>query len=284
MKENKTKVQVMTFEKFHGKQNVGSSQIRGRWLVDKWNDAEIFKYGVKSDVIIYQKVCWVEHAKKFDGLKILDLCDPDHLHWAYRTKEMIEECDVITVATILLYESLKKITDKPVYLVPDRLNLDKFKDEKEHTGNAKTVVWFGYSQNFPMLETALKALAKRGLNLVVVSNDGFEPQINYQDKIEIANYAYEYQTAYQIIQEKGDLVINPQAKTGKWKYKSNNKTLISWALGLPVATSIEDLDSFISEEDRKEEVKKRKQELSEYWDIKYSVREYEKIIEDNKKN
>jgi len=64
-----------------GRKDIGSSRIRGEWLANNCGDTEIFIQGKAYDVVIYQKAYWVEHAKLFKGIKILDLCDPDWLHW-----------------------------------------------------------------------------------------------------------------------------------------------------------------------------------------------------------
>ena len=93
------KIGILTFEQFHGRKNLGSSRIRGHWIIDNWQEAELFKQGQIYNIVIYQKAYFLEHAKVFKGLKILDLCDPDWLHWAYKVKEMIEYCDGITTST-----------------------------------------------------------------------------------------------------------------------------------------------------------------------------------------
>ena len=65
---------ILTFEQFHGRKNLGSSRIRGHWLIDNWDEVELFKQGKKYDFVIYQKAYFIEHAKIFKGIKILDLC------------------------------------------------------------------------------------------------------------------------------------------------------------------------------------------------------------------
>ena len=50
---NKLKIGVLLFEQFLGKKEVGSSRLRGHWIVKKWKElnpdigeCEIFRYGV----------------------------------------------------------------------------------------------------------------------------------------------------------------------------------------------------------------------------------------------
>lgn len=292
---------IITFEKFDGRSNIGSSRIRGTWLAKYWDGVEIFKQGQQYDFIIYQKAYWVEHARAFQGIKIFDLCDPDFLHFGYRTKEMIEEVDVITTSTEPLAVALRQFTDKPVICVPDRLDLSEHELQKVHIGRTKSVVWFGYSTGFGMIDTAIKVIEDLGLNLIVISDQSYLLPMSYvkpaiqqgmteaeqdrvlieQDKkehwIELKNYKWNSNTVNADI-IRGDIVINPQLKTGKWKFKSNNKTLTSWALGMPVADSLEEMEKFLDEGERKKEVELRQKEIKEKWDIKLSVIEFQKII------
>ena len=298
---NNLKGGVVTFEKFNGRKDIGSSRIRGEWLCNHWENLQIFKQGGQYDFILYQKAYWVEHAKKFKGIKIFDICDPDFLHFGYRTKEMIEECDAVTTSTRELAEQFKNFTDKPVVCIPDRVDLNIHTLHKMHKGRAKKVVWYGYSDNFEMLHIVMHFLEKFGLDLIVISNKNFLPQMNYvkpeievgmntfetdevleeQKKkkhwVSIKNIRWNHETADRDILE-GDIVINPTSKNGKWKYKSNNKTIKSWALGMPVAQDINDLEKFLDENERRDEANKRLIEVKQEWDVKKSVEEYKKLI------
>lgn len=270
---------IHTFEKHEGKplNSAGSSRIRARWLIKYWSEVEVFVQGADYDFIIYQKSYWCEHAKAFKGFKIFDLCDPDWMHWGYRTKEMIEEVDVVTTSTEPLAEALRKFTDKPVICVPDRLDLEEHKEKKVHSGKAENVVWFGYSTGFTLLNSAITTIDSLGLGLIVISSSGFILPASYQQRIELVNYPWTLDTVNKDI-IKGDIVINPRSDKTKWKYKSNNKTLTAWALGMPVAKDARELKKFINEKARIEESKKRLLEIKEKWDIKLSVEQMKNII------
>ena len=49
-------IKFFTFEKMHGKKNIGSTRIRVTNLLKYWPEASIYKYGEKPDVMIFQKV------------------------------------------------------------------------------------------------------------------------------------------------------------------------------------------------------------------------------------
>lgn len=275
------KVGILTFERYLGRKNIGSSRIRAKWLAKYWEGAEEFVQGQKYDVVIYQKAYFVEHARAFDGIKILDVCDPDFLHWSFRTKEMIEEVDAVTTSTEALAETIRAFTDKLVVCIPDRLDLEEIKGYKQHEGEAKWVAWYGYSSNFEMLKPVVHFLKQLRLNLIVISNSNFSLASN--DETKIKNYPHNWNTVYKDLLD-ADIVVNPQSSSSRWRFKSNNKTILAWALGLPVAHNVDDLKRFIDPEERKKEQVIRSKEVKEKYDIRLSVKEYRELIESLEKN
>jgi len=285
----KLKVGFLTFEYFHGRRkgSIGSTMIRVRWLIDMWKkagpdigEAEIYKIGEKYDVIVYQKVYDPPMAEIFNGKKILDICDPDWRHWGHRVKQTLDLCDAAVGATKPLAEYITNLMpDKPVWLIPDRVNFDKFIASKEHrgTGPTKTAIWYGFSDNFHALELAVDSIVELGLDLTVISNKPFNLPPSITKKIKLINYPWSNEHWQSDIQS-GDVVINPKLKSGKWKYKSNNKTLNAWALGMPVAQNEAELKLLMTEEQRVAEVEKRLIEVRREWDIEKSVMEYKKLI------
>lgn len=275
------KVGFLTFQQFHGKLDIGSSRIRAEWVAKYWPEAEVHKIGGEYDVIIYQKVYWKEHAKMFPGIKILDLCDPDWLHWGHRVKEMIDLCDAVTTSTIEIAKYIVFLTDKPVWYIPDRLDPAMFEiPPKVHSGPTKTAVWYGYSENFPMLTPAIPSLIKHGIEeLIVIASSRSPYRINkqYEGKITVTNYPWNKDTVNQDIQ-RADIVINPRSTKARWKFKSNNKTINAWALGMPVAHNEVELDELMTEAQRKKEAELRLKEVKEKYDVIKSVEEYKKLI------
>lgn len=277
------KVGIYLFETFHGRKNVGSSRIRGKWLDKYWDESELFQYGRKYEVVIYQKVYDPKHAKAFNGIKILSLCDPDFLWWQYQTVEMMEEVDAIVTSTEELAIAIRNFTDKPVICIPDRLDLEFHKGRKFHQDKARTVIWYGYSSGFDMLKGIPHFLTKYNLNLTVISNKGYylssQDDKEFKSKgLELTNYPWTLETVNHDIMT-GDIVINPQQNRGKWKYKSNNKTIKAWALGMPVANDPKELERFLDPEERNKEAKKRIQEIKDNYNITKSVQEFKTLIE-----
>lgn len=275
------KTGILTFEQFQGKKDIGSSRIRGHWIVEHWRqsgrdigDCELFMYGRKYDAVIFQKAYFVEYAKAFAGVKIFDICDPDWLHWSYRFKEMLDACDAVTCSSMELCKSIERFTDKPVYFVPDRIDMSILPPPKIHSGPTRSVVWYGYSHNFAILDSTMPALSKHGLGLIVVSDDVYVP--SQQSKVEVTNLPWSHSYLRDI--QKGDVILNPRHAKGKWKYKSDNKTTLGWALGMPVAHTGEELDTLMTEEARVRESSKNLEAARKGFDVLQSVSDYKDII------
>lgn len=279
----------LTFEKYQQKRNIGSSRIRARWVWEQINrlypekyQAEEFIIGKKYDVVIFQKAYWIEYAKQFKGLKILDLCDPDWMHWAYSVKEMIDEVDVVTCSSQALVDYVKNLTHKPVILIPDRLDLSIYKETKKHRGDLKTVAWYGYSHNFPALTYAIKALDNRNLELIVVSENSYSLPVGIKN-VKLTNFKWNENTVNRDLL-RADAVLNPKYSKGRFKYKSDNKTVNAWALGLPVLQSDEDFDTFKSEEVRNAFAKEILNVVKQQYDVSESAKQFIDIIEEYEKN
>lgn len=274
------KVGFLTFEQFQGKKNIGSSRIRCDWLIKYWgdNNAERFRYGAEYDVVVYQKAYFWQHAQAYKGIKILDLCDADWLHWGYHLVHTMRFCDAVTCSTEEIARYIVNLTDKPVWVIPDRIDFDVLKDKKPkvHKGDLKKILWYGYSDNFEMLDPAIPAIKSRGLELIVISNKPYSLPA-YGRGIDLTNYTWSPDTWVDDIM-KGDLVINPKSKKGRFRFKSDNKTIQAWALGLPVAMNDRQLDQFITQESREKEQRDKLALVQKEFNVTKSVSELKDLI------
>lgn len=271
-------ISVVSYEKKHGRGEgtAGSSLIRARWLVDKWPEAKLWTNGQKADAMIFQKAYWKSMMEDFQGKKILDLCDPDWMGGDLKLMELAEHVGAITCSNQALTDFVQQVLpQKIVRTVPDRLNLDYFQERKKHTGRALRAVYFGYQHNAnALLPFALPALARFGLELILVSN---RPYSGTSGGVPIKYVKWEPHTAYQDIQT-ADFAINPSSGVSNFRYKSNNKTLISWGLGLPVANFADEIERFMDPVEREKESALRWDEIERDWRIEKSVGEYKEIL------
>jgi hypothetical protein len=267
------KIGFVLFEQYHQRKDIGSSRIRGHWLIKHMPEAELFQQGKKYDAIVFQKAYWKEAAREFPGKKILDICDPDWLDGA-EVVSFSKHMDAITVPTEALAEELKMMTKKPVYVIPDRIDLDTLIPPKKHEGRAKSVVWFGYSHNAEKaLEPTLLKLKKLGLRLIVISDGNF-----ITSECEVENVKWNIETVNEEIQ-KADFVLLPEVNSGRYLYKSPNKTHQAWALGMPVAKTSQDVERFMDGEERQKEADEKYRWAMENCDVRLSVGELRKVIE-----
>ncbi len=229
-----------------------------------------FQNGHDYDAVIYQKAYYREHMDRFEGIKIFDICDPDWLDGRPVT-EVAERVDAFTVPTEALKNFLTQITDKPVVVIPDRIDPEEHAPVKErHIGKARSVVWFGYSTNQIVLDKAVVFLQNEMLQLVVISDR------NYRDAD--VNIPYNFDTLNDEL-IKHDMVLMPDFKTNyRHSFKSNNKTLTAWALKMPVATGPEDILKFLKEEERTKESEMRYNEVMTQYHVKQSGPQYLDLI------
>lgn len=273
----KMTIGFVLFENYHQRKNTGSSRIRGHWIIKYLNGidgvkAETFQQGKTYDVVVFQKVYWKEFAKLYDGIKILDICDPDWLDGA-DVIAMSKLVDVITCPTLKLKKELAQMVKCPVIILRDMVDLEGLPEPKKHSGQAKKVVWFGYSHNSDVLDVATHKLGKMGLTLKIISDGNY---MTSDCKVEYVKWDAE--TVNAEIQD-ADFALLPEYNYGRFPYKSNNKTIQSWALGLPVAKSVEDLEKFVDPIERQKEADLRYKEVIEDYDVRLGAIQLKAIID-----
>ena len=267
------KIAMLTMEKFDNRRenSVGSSRIRGKWMMKYCPQITEFKNGFDYDAVIYQKAYYQEHMKRFQGVKIFDLCDPDWLEPRPIT-ETAEHVDAFTVTTDKIKDFLTQITPKPVVVIPDRIDPEEHTPTKqEHFGKIRSVVWFGYSSNQVVLDQVVNILQNYQISLVVISERNY-PQAD-------VNIPYDYKTVHEEI-IKHDAVLMPIfIKNLRHSYKSDNKILTSWALKMPVIREPQDIERLMNPAVRNAEAEKHYQYVKDEYHVKHSGPEYVNLIE-----
>ena len=268
------------WEKIHNRKDIASSRVRGHWMIKYWPEAEILVYGKKYDTIIYQKAYQVEHAKRFDGIKILDECDPSWVEYQ-PLREMIEYVDAITCPTEVMADLFRQMTDKPVVVIPDRQDMEYCKCKKVHKGRAKEVVWHGYAHNSYVLSQTMMALSRLELDISIISNE----MINLDSMSESytgekINDRFTKWNVDTFCQEfiKSDICLMPPVWKPNDRFKSSNKTTLAWSLGMPVATNAEELEKFMDEGERIKEAEKNLKIIQEQYRIEQSVEQMKNLI------
>lgn len=276
-------VRFQTFEQYHNKKNVGSTNIRVRNLLKHWPEADVYKYGENPDVLIFQKVYVTQDytfPKHFNNIKILDICDPDWLEGAL-IRETIDAVDAVTCPTQPLADFLANMTDKPIKVIKDRFDVAEFPTPKIHHGKLKTIVWFGYQHNADVLKLAMPSIAARLLKVIIIS-DG-DPGVHRWAGMKYEEYCtyykYDQKALYRHLQE-ADIAVFPQGFRPQDKYKSENKTVIAKLCGLPVATNAEEIDALMEAADRNQAVRDFYDKTRKGYNCKRSVEEYKLLIQE----
>jgi len=257
----------------------GSTSLRVDQLVATEPDFKYWVHGTRYDNLIFQKSYWSEMMKTFDGPKILDVCDPD---WFQESLDIVETGNLAHALTCSS-ESLTQLVktyfpDKIVECVPDRLNFALFPPPREkHQGTARNVVWFGFIHNaHETLASLLPVITTYGLKLRIIADEPY----TQEDGILAQNpeyIRYESNTVHSRLKE-ADVVLNPRSNRAFYRYKSDNKSVIGWKLGLPVAVSEEDLVRFLDPDKRNEEVQEKQLLVEREYSIDKSALQYREII------
>jgi hypothetical protein len=272
-------VRAFTYSRYHGKGQVGSTRLRVHQLMKYWPEYKEYKYGEKVDVMIYQKVYmtydwrFMEH---FEGIQILDICDPDWLEFQ-NVKQTIDQMDGVTCPTEAMAEFLRQLTDKPVKVIPDRHDLELVPSLKKHTGKLKSAVWFGYAQNAELLRMVVPVLEREGISLTVISNDNPYVARWASEKFDYNFLKFDEETINRDLQAY-DICILPQGNRPQDRFKSNNKTIIAQLAGLPVVTDIEGLMAMQTPQARNKEALACYNIGRELYDVKLSVKDMQELI------
>lgn len=262
--------------------NSASERFRCDWLLPYLEGG--VKYGGADrhlvtagyyDVIIFQKAYlqdWVQKmATEAKGLKIFDITDPEWLFRPEMLKMMLKKMDVIIASTEALAHDLRNIVDKPVYVIPDRHELSFYKRHKVHEEAEKpTLIWFGYAANFNRLSHLILYIINKEYRLINIC----DKPVPFGEFVE-----WSLESVNDNIL-RGDIVLNPPDLYG---YKSNNKTVSSWLLGMPVAETVEDIERFCDYDERVKESQERLKEAQENYNISLSANQLIEIINKHKK-
>lgn len=272
-------VKIFPFEKFHGKPPTGSGNIRVRNVIKHWPEAREYRYGDNPDVMIFQKVYVTSDFdihRRFPGIKILDVCDPDWMSHHIYIKRTLDAVDAVTCPTESIKEFLSQMTDKPIKVIKDRYDVSSFPPVVKHERPTQSVVWYGYSHNAEILRDALVSMEKRNLPLTIISDK--DPGLNsLMDKPELYNFVEYDDNIHQELQ-KHDVCILPYGNRPEDRFKSENKEIRARLLGIPVAKTAEELDNLMTSEEREREKEKWYAHIMEEYDVRNSIEEYKELI------
>jgi len=281
-------VKFFDFALYHNKRpSPGSVKIRVDNLIKHWPEASKYSYGDDMDVMVFQKVYTTydfKYINHLDRIKILDVCDPDWLQSPdIYIKETLDNVHAVVVPTKELQKLIAQMTNKPVRIIKDRFDLSEFPVPKKHTGELKTLVWFGYAHNAELLRHAIPSLEERNINLVIISNEdpacyrwANDPEAYYKRYTYIK---YNQDTVYKDLQI-GDACILPKGYRPEDRFKSENRSIIAGLCGLPVVQNTDDLEKYSQAKSRTDHINTIYDKLRTEYDCQLSVKEYKELIDE----
>ena len=258
---------------------VGSTFLRVDRLVANDAGFEKWVHGKEYDNLIFQKAYWLQMMQLFKGPKILDLCDPDWMELQVDIRGLGDHVHAVTCSSDELTQLLRSyFPDKTVEHVPDRLDLKIFPSPRNvHQGKAQKAVWFGYIRNaYETLPQLLPAIRETGLQLRIIANLPYAEK-NDMLKMNPEFLYYDQSTAYEQIKE-ADILLNPRSDKAFYRFKSNNKSLIGWKLGLPVAATNGDVMRLMNPDERNREVSLMHPVIEKEYAIEKTAEQYRDII------
>lgn len=257
----------------------GSAKIRCEWVAKYWEGADVFgqeqhHHLMDYDLYIFQKAYLTSDVQGFirafaqrrnEGGKCrlaFDLVDPDFLDDEHRRRmlDMLPLFDFAVASTEPLADWLR--IQLPTYIIPDRVDLDDL-PKAQHTSNGKdkpTLVWAGYASNLEQVRPMAEAVNGLGLDLTIFAPDQPVPFDIFWGKV-----------------SRFDLLLNPRSSDSPWRYKGDNKTIIAWAMGMPVARTPEELRRLCNPAERTREILARREQVNARWLVRQSVAEWIEI-------
>jgi len=260
-------------------QSSGSVRIRCRWIAQNWDEADVYDGNQQfSDynAFVFQKL-YLADLVRDEWLPLLarwrdmgrcvlafDLCDPDYLDYEHerRMLDALPRFDFAVATTEPIAQYLRKWL--PTWVIPDRIDVSEVERLGAYSLTRKrkpSFVWAGYEHNTSALAPLLQTVKELQLPLDVLA---FERPVTFE---EFWSKVLRY-----------DVLLNPQPDRLPFSAKSDNKTLIAWTLGMPVAKTAEEIVTLCDPKSRARASAEAFDLVREKHDISRSVKNWRQLL------
>lgn len=261
-----------------------SVRFRAEWPAKYWPEADVYpnmsKMITHYDAYVFQKAYLVDFSHSLINMlsrlrnKVLafDLCDADWLQSAEHERRLLRVLPRFDFAVATTYPIREWLLHwLPAHVIPDRLDLDEFPQQHKQRRGDPSLVWFGYSHNLDQLEVMWSTIERHGLLLTIVSNECPEP---WSSRPRLRFVEWTRDGANTEI-ARHEIALVPQTSV----YKSNNRSISAWAMGLAVAKTPDELEAVLSYEKRCEQAETMRQAVHDQYDVRLSVGEWKTLID-----
>lgn len=219
-----------------------------------------------------------------EAYNVIDHCDP--VWWwdparSYKAHDLADAIVCATEGAARDYADFAGMSE-PVVIIPDRLQLPAYPYKRPPHKHADPVrfVWFGMEQNRIALLNCLanlERLTANGVNMqLTIIDNGPEHVLNWTEMFPVYHTRWTLETENRLIAAHDIALVPPYP--GPWgALKSNNRTLVAWACGLPVITGTEYrplFDLATRAELRQTSADKGWHELTTLYDVKQSAEDW----------
>jgi hypothetical protein len=294
----KEPIGFVTYQKTFNGGEAASTRIRVTWpskYLDAYIDPDIDVL-LKCKAVVFQtRFSWADcklaQKLKDNGIKIIfDLTDPDWLQdysgISDNLKHMIDMADCVTLPTQILNNLFKKTFENiQTVVIPDRLDLTLYNKVVKHIDKtAYKILWHGSYGNIGSINLARNDLERLGqefdITLVCIYDRINDFKVNEFKNIKLECHEW---TNQKVADEMllCDLSINPKYDRHWKSYKSNNKTILAWACGVPCVERnfYEEVRAYLSNTKlRVKDAKKLRAEVESNYDVKTTAKEIKELV------
>ncbi len=257
---------------YTGVANRASERIRCDWLLgplgaDKFDGSQQVQ---DYDLLICQKVLPAQLPRIKDQVRIWDTTDP---MWRFNDhSEILRGLQTIDVTTCsceeLVKDFHKRFPDRRCELIPDGHDFGYYRPFSKDgiSESADPVfVWFGYAETFGRAKSLCQEIVNGGHRLVTIS----------EKPVGVGEFKEWLPDTWLLDIAGCDISINP-LDPKRFK-SSNHKHVTSWALGLPVAETMDEARSLLDPGFR---IKSLASKSLDQYDVRHSARMVGRLYEE----
>ena len=267
--------------------STASSRIRAYWPARYMDDAECTPLTQLGEVLpdaenyIFQKAVHIDLMNWLlkKGKRVYwDICEPHHWFSPSLSREIADAATGVVACSSFLGEDFSEWWGKSVTVIPDRIDLSEYTHRREHTESTPVkFIWYGYSQNRFALLGALANLERLAANDYSISltiyDDAAAGGWNITDMFPIRHLAWSLENENKVIASHDIAVLPPYP--GPWgKVKSDNRSQVAEACGLPVTTGFD----YRHLEQLVRDPAARRTQYSRHTDVLQSAQEWEALL------